>query len=481
MEILPESGQFYFIRISNYLLFGLQVYFTVSGFYNFYGDKIHVNKWSLMSVGFIISLLNFSPYPWPTTDGLLFSAIAFFLLSRNKLSITYIQLFAVSFFCMAAALTKQSFYFIPIIFTLWIYLSYGIKKCLAFIAGCLLIGIVFLLWIASITDLSVFIDLVTKETYLKGLLYAGLIDYLLIREKNYIYFIVLFGIVIFYIRFKNIDSKWLRLIKSTSISLAFTAVIVCLLYDFLIASRIAVISCLFGLLHAILIPFSFKKLQYYLPVTVSLGIAWCCSISMGYSYPILYATAIILSLLVLYENYFERETASRYLGILGVILSIVAFSYNYKPYRERNVTELAYRLDSVSPKLRYIYTNRSNFDKLSELKHLLEKYGPNFICAPNIPMAHYLFNTKSVLPADWIINTEINRNPGLFLKIASNPENYIFLEKSFLEREELMPEKKEDFSIITSYIHRNFIKIGETKYFIIYNSLARHEKFPEIN
>ena len=36
MKILPEIGQFYFFRILNYLFFAFQVFFTVSGFNNFY-------------------------------------------------------------------------------------------------------------------------------------------------------------------------------------------------------------------------------------------------------------------------------------------------------------------------------------------------------------------------------------------------------------------------------------------------------------
>ena len=69
MKILPETAQFFFIRVIVYLLFALQVYLCVSGFYAVYDlRKLKINKWAIMSVCFIISLLNFSPYPWPTTD-----------------------------------------------------------------------------------------------------------------------------------------------------------------------------------------------------------------------------------------------------------------------------------------------------------------------------------------------------------------------------------------------------------------------------
>lgn len=479
MEILPETGQFYFIRILNYLLFGLQVYLTVSGFYNFFREKMRFNKWSIMSAGFIISLLNFPPYPWPTTDGLLFSAVAFYILSRNKISLAPLQIFLVAFFCMASTLTKQSFYFIPMIFTVWIYFSYGFKKSLAFVGSCLIIGTIFLVWITSITSLSVFIDLITKETYLKGLFYAGFMDYLLLSRDKYL--IAFLGILLFYFNLKNTHSPWHRLLKSTSLSFLFTAILLCFLRDFLIASRTAMIGCFLGVCCSILFPFTLKKFKYFLPILVLQGIAWCCSISMGYSFPILFSTGIILSILLVHENYFEKKNNRVFLYFIGISLCLIAYSYNWKPYRDKSFPELTQRLDAISPKLKYINTTEDNFKKLLELKKLTQKYGPKYICAPNIAIAHYIFNTESVLPADWIINTEINRNPGLFIEIASNPENYIFLEKSFLKKEELMPEKKEDFSLIASYIYRNFKKIDETQYFIIYNSIEKNEKFPEIN
>ena len=107
MKILPEVGQFYWIRVTNYLLFALQVFFTVKAFDNFYGlEKFKINKWAIMSVGFVISLLNFPPYPWPTTDGLFFASIALYFSSKlNK--IKTFDLILIAFFSVLSALTKQ--------------------------------------------------------------------------------------------------------------------------------------------------------------------------------------------------------------------------------------------------------------------------------------------------------------------------------------------------------------------------------------
>ena len=46
---------------------------------------------------------------------------------------------------------------------------------------------------------------------------------------------------------------------------------------------------------------------------------------------------------------------------------------------------------------------------------------------------------------------------------------------------QLMPLKREKFSIIADYIYRNFNKIEETNHFIIYNGQKTNEKLPKIN
>ena len=146
-------------------------------------------------------------------------------------------------------------------------------------------------------------------------------------------------------------------------------------------------------------------------------------------------------------------------------------------YLNNKIEDLSIIISEINEHLKYLSVP---IEKELELPRFvfpyyegMNKYGDNFIVAPNIAIAHYLFNSKSVLPADWLINSEINKNPKLFIDIASNTKNFIFLEKSFLFREELMPLKKEDFSVITNYIYKNFYKIDETKYFIIYNGINK--------
>jgi len=469
MKILPETGQFFLIRAINYFLFSLQVYLTVSGFYNLYDlKKSSINKWAVMSLCFIVSLLNFSPYPWPTTDGLLFAAVAFWLVSRNE-NLNFWKLLLIAFFTILSALTKQSFYLIPFVFLIWIYFRYTLKKAIYFTIALSILVALYVCWIVSITTLKNYIQQTTGETALHQLYGSGFYNYVPI-PLHLIPYVVISGIVVviaylFYNKQKNeiiaLSFKWI------SIVLLLVSILLILMHEAHLASRIAFDAAVLGLAYLF---FEQKKtIQFYAPILVSLAIAWSCSISLGYDYPILYSTGIILSLIIILED--KLKIAPKYYFWIALPISISAFSYNLRPYREKNIFELNSSLEEVSPKLKFIKTNKESLEKYLELKHLVKKYGENFIVAPNISMANYLFNDQSELPADWIINTEVNRKNDLFIQLASNKKNYVFLEKSFLNKEEYMPAQIEEFSYISWFIYTHFNQIEETKHFIVYNSL----------
>jgi len=478
IKILPEIGQFYFIKIANYLLFALQVFLAVKSFTNFYPQQIRFNKWALMILGLVISLLNFTAYPWPTTDGLLFSVIALYILSLNTKSNGW-QLMAIAFFCLMACLTKQSFYLIPIGFLFALIGMQGIKKGLLFLLFLVFFFLLFLSWVSYTSSLHEFLEQTTGETHLKDFLYSGFLDYIVTYPKISIFIplITLSAFVLFYFP-KRKPLTISEYLKNLSIVLLILSLLLCFFREFLFASRIAMLSTVFVLISKIVK--DRKVFNYSLPIILVLLIAWSCSISMGYNYPIFFSTGIILSITVLFTEELDKIYNQKVFLLTGSIILVLAYSLNLRPYREKPFSELKYSLTDVSPKLQYLITNKDNRDKLLNLKSLIKKYGNNYIVTPSFPMAYYVFNTQSVLPADWLKNNEINRDPERILKIAAKKENFVFLEKSFLEGEEYMFENRADFSVIAVYIYKNFKKIDETKHFIIYNTQEKNEEFPII-
>jgi len=467
MYCLPETAQFFFIRIINYLLFALQVYLVVDAFYHSY-DLRKFQKWGLVTIGFMVSILAFSPYPWPTTDGLLFASVAFWLVSKSK-DPGFWKLFTIALFCMLSALTKQSFYLIPILFLLWIFVQHSYRKAIVFMVQIIALSGIYLSLIVSATSFKNFISQTTGETHWHDLFYTGLHNYIFISVKAFAVLLAIFLALAFgYLKLtKRKPSVLLPFFKWTAVFVFSVAIALCCFKKIELASRIAFDAALIALIYGI--GFKVENLRKYFPVAVSLGIAWSSSISLGYQFPVLFSTAIVLGFIVLIEKNLKMHP--QYYLWIAVPVCITAFSYNLKPYREPNIFDLKYPLESISSKLKFIKTSKSNFEKYSELKQLVAKYGENFIVAPNIPMANYLFNDQSELPADWIIETEVGRRQNLFIRLASEKKNYIFLEKSFLQHEEFMPEDKEKFSSIAAFIYKNFNQIDQTSHFLVYNAL----------
>ena len=476
MKILPETGQFLWIRVVNYLLFAMQVYLTVSAFDNLYNlSKYKVEKWGLLCLGFIVSLINFSPYPWPTTDGILFAVLAFWLVSKVRKP-NYWQFFFIALFSVLSALTKQSFYLVPFFFLFWITIKFERKIIVAFSFFLFFWLSVFIYLVAKTIGFADFVKQTTGETHLNDLISTGLYNYIFLPPKIFLLialFLVVVGLLFLKSKSKGIDGL-LPFFKWLSICLFVLAIVFCFVKEIEIASRIAFVSALFGLVFSF--GFKLENTQKLAPVLVGLGIAWSSSISLGYQYPIFFSTGIVLCIIVTVGQ--EIREYSKYFASVSILVCAIAFSYNYRPYRESVITELTYSLDTVSPKLKYIKTSKTNFQKYSELKKLINTYGKNFIVAPSFPMANYVFDEQSQLPADWLIETEVGRRQEMFIRLAASKDNFVFLEKSFLEKEEFMPEKKEQFSSIGAFIYEKFNLVAETKYFLVYNSIKNNEELP---
>lgn len=476
MNFLPESGQFILIRIINYFLFALQVFLLVTAFDNFYNlSKYKLQKWGIVVFGFVVSLLNFSPYPWPTTDGVFFAVVTFWLLSVASKPSTS-RLILVSLFCILSTLTKQSFYLIPVFFLFFVAAKFDRKAIITF--TCLLFFWMscFLLLLYTVSDLSEFVRQTTGETHLRDLISTGFLNYIFLPIRIVVAgSLILLTVVFFALKAKSWNIAFLlTLLKWLSIATFCLSIVLCFVNGIEMATRMLFVATVFGAAFAY--GFQRDQLQRVAPVVVVLGIAWSSSISLGYQFPIFCTTGILLGFLVTVGEHLTSY--SKYYVWIALPVFIFACSTNVRPYREANIQDLRYSLDSISPKLRYIKSSKSNFEKYTELKNLIDKYGENFIVAPSFPMANYLFNDQSELPADWLIETEVGRRQKMFIRLAAEKKNFVFLEKSFLQREEFMPERKELFSSIATFINQKFVLVDETNHFLIYNSIKKNEKLP---
>ncbi|MGK4567635.1 hypothetical protein [Flavobacterium sp. 3HN19-14] len=473
MYLLPENGQFFMFRIVGYLLFACQVYWCLSGFDNLFDlKKIGFSKWGMMIACFVISIHNFFGNPWYNNDGIFFASIAFFLMSKNR-NPGFVRISFIALFCFCSALTKQSFYFVPMLFGFWIFIENGFRKSFVFIGSLLLLSGFFIGWLYTNGAYDEFVAQMTSRTSFGDLYYAGLREYVRAYHNKYIFgsVILLPAIIAFFTEKRKIPTisnylKWLAFtiflsaivmlyvagIK-TAMTVFFNAVVVALLYK---------------------INFKWQSIKHYLPMIVLIGIAWCVSLSLGYATPVLFGSALILCWTYLMIDEINVLRLKKVYVIIGIMVSVSAFLLNYRPYREQPVTQLNTSLESISPKLKFIKTTKANFEKYADLKILAQKYRHNYITAPSIPMSHYLFDDESPLPVDWILNFDLaNRVPDL-LRFSAQKKHYILLEKSFvtLGGEEFLTNRseQENFSAYALFIFDHCHPIGETEHFLIYDS-----------
>lgn len=473
LKILPQTGQFYFIRCINYTLFAIQTLLTVFAVNAVYPlKKAGINPWGLAIVGFAVSYLNISPYPWYTEDGLLFAAAALFAKTYPKKSGAG-QLFLVALLALLSALSKQSFYPVPILFAIWILLENGRKPALIYAAWTVVLVGLFLYIIARITTLSNFFSMISGQTHLADLFMSGCYGYF---EKNFLIYCIIAFIVVALSFIKRKDAPFIK-VTTRIIYLQFIAGIVLLFAgEAPRGSMIVFTACACAVLYNF---FHLKKTinQLLLPAML-MAIGWCASISWGYPYPVFCSTGLILAFLLLMQ-WDIPVIRKQYLTLVGFAVFAAGLAYNWTPYRQAPLPEVTSDMGTISPKLKYIKADKPTFDRFMELKGLVAKYGPNYIVTTNYPGAHYLFNTHNPLPADWMINSEYSFRLREMVAIASKSGAYIFLEKNYnptFDKERL---KYKNYSYFSQYIKDHGKPVEILPNFTVYNSRDLYDALPK--
>ncbi|RXR23515.1 YccS family putative transporter [Flavobacterium stagni] len=478
MKITPLVGQFYILKLINWCLFFLQIRFWVKGFKYFY--RWEKTTLSVLALGGICFSVQFFPmYPWPTTDGLLFASIAFYLLGSYAHKKNAFLWPIIALMTVLSALTKQSFYPVPLLFLVATVLYFDSKKGLwLFLWQLFFLGIgILALYLNHL--LPAFIAHTTGETTLSDLWLSGVQNYILGYKNLGLAWIpvgVIALLIIIYALYQKLTFG--QMLLQIAIAGSLWALVYGLLTTFQEGARLLWCMLLIGMVSFI----SLQKKDWIksTPLWIILGIAWCSSISLGYPFPVFMGLGLLL---VFYFFVFEGMPKN-YMPLFQWITAcflITGTVYHYQPYAERPLSELHYNLGVVSAKLEGIQTSKGHFEKMKELKTLQVAYPhKKYIFAPNIPIGYYAFSLRNPLPADWLLNWEIHRDPKTLLKIASQKENLIFVEKSFIKGNELfMPKDRADFSVVTDYIVRHFHPIKETQHFIVYNGSSLNAPLPQ--
>jgi len=407
------------------------------------------------TLGSLVSIHNYPPMPWNTVDGLFFSILGLFFITKNTKNNWFIVLGA--FFLFLGALCKQSFYFFPPAVALFLVYQKEIKAfALLTISGLICIGLYLLLfwWQEA---LQPFIEQMFSFTTGSSFINTGIKSYYLAIKFNFLYIII--ASIVFWLTKKYTKDHITYLFVNTSI----IAVFILLYYknhSLYYSAKYGIIHILWllGLLYSLTKSMQYKK---YIIMILLFFLAWCASISNGYNTPIDFSTPTIIAIVLICMG--ESFSIKKWSALTIIFLYLGTFYYGYQfPYRENHRSKLNYNLGEVFPRLTTIYTHKNRYNKFKELKELTQRYN-NFTILPSMTLGHYITNTINPIGVDWVFNHHLADQLNDYKQMLYDKNLTVFIE-NFEDHQ----DNYEESSLLTVYVVNNWKLVEKNDHFRVY-------------
>jgi hypothetical protein len=424
-------------------------------------EIILVYRYLLALVVFIFNVHNFPPMAWTTIDGLFLSTVGLWLIThfgKNGNQIGYILI-------GCAAMCKQNFLvLIPGVFIImghWRRPYYIIDGMLpALIYG-------FFIWKYNLIN-----DSLAQVFARNELLETGLLAYV----KSPFFFVGLATPVCINI-FRN---KYKGFLQNIDFILAFDIVIlaaVALVFNVFIGNFSFTI---FGFVIGYIIV-HIKDRGIVMFSMLAVLFAWTCSISLGYNTPAMTSGILLATLLAVTYNrkYFPMTRPFKY-GISTAILAGLLFSFHYTRthfvYKDNKARELTADLGTAFYGAANIKTNELNQLTFAELTQLSEKYQDSLAIVPDYAAFWVTAKYPNPINIDWPNQGETQSlyfQEAIEKHLLKQKGNIIIAVQKYRASElHLGKNPLEDDIIqfpIVQMVEDNFIRIGETEFFYLYN------------
>lgn len=214
-----------------------------------------------------------------------------------------------------------------------------------------------------------------------------------------------------------------------------------------------------------------------------LAMAWSASVSIGYQTPSLAAGPMALLLagyLLSVPPIKGRTVAASVKGavILAAMILLIVLLWGAARreiiYRDRSAPELTYTLDSVFPGTAKLLTNQNTHDFLADLRVAVSMAGGGqYAILPDMPGYWVQAGQPNPLSVDWTLFIEISR-PELVARVndeldARRGSMVVIMQKyrADIMRSTFAPVP-EDYSEAYDHVLKNYQKVGETRFFEIY-------------
>jgi hypothetical protein len=405
LEVFLERVRFYYQMMAIPLMVFLPLSFVK-----------HSHRFSLIIISYLLSLGAFPAASWYTMDGLFFAALAFSFFSDDSSSFRWCLFFA---FC--SALTKQSFYPLPLYVFSYGLLNWKKIKVIDFIIGMIpVLGFGIYLFIINGTE--AFIRQTSGASRLSDLVDAGVLAYVNMTTIKYLVF--------FWLAF-------MISLKNKKYALIFLACVFG--FDFCkFLTENAVSERAFPIKHfpkaVFILGFSYLMITYrridFFKLMFLLAIAWCSSLSWGYKTPALFMPGLLaIGYLVLNERA-SWLLVPKFLMTLLVMTGALYVIQNLNRHRQGKIWENNLHLGALNSRYTLIFTNHETFSLYAEMKNLNSQKQGVFL--PAFSDSNYFLNKKPLLAADWISDIEIrNDAPKIESQLKSCAETIYLYSPAF--------------------------------------------------
>lgn len=407
------------------------------------------SRWQLAVFGFLVSVHCYPAMAWHTVDGIFFSVCAAWLLWRPAVWPGWAFLSGIALF--GAVLCKQSFYPLPLLFALGIWLDPGLRKfCVQlFAAGFLAAALSFSAWLLQNHLFAGFLNMTGGAADSGQALEHGVLDYFRITPELAIPSLVWIGLIFIELRRKPQGgyAAWMYALWLAALVCSY-GLVTWFRQDHTVPfAQSRVLFWQAGILILLRIWRERKSPRTSLTAVslVLLGISWSAALSWGFSLPLLFAVPWVWTAIETGKSLAGlsgvRAGCQKAFEVLMLVLVLAVFRIGYEfVYRDGRRKEMTVAMEPVFHQLTGIYSDAATARRYLELKNLSEKYGPDFTVLPAFPQANFLTGSYPPLPLDWVVNRETNGRNELIFKCLREKSPVIFLQNEYLDKCPTDPE-----------------------------------------
>jgi hypothetical protein len=435
--VLPDTWQLLGMRLVYYLMMAAATYWTVSALDKVLDLQKHgIPKWTIACLGFIFSVGNNMAGPWHTVDGIFFSALGAFLITRSARPW---NLGAGLFALGLAAMCKQPFALVPLAALPFLFAQHGWARSLKAIGiaiGLAAIGAILIEVVLS-PDYSFFQGMLaqsTGSTKVSDLKWAGILLY--VRPTLLVF---AFGIGIWLVFQKLLKLKWAGAIAGAYAFLGIFSVALGMAYFSYKFGGF--IKPSFGFYHALnglalilcgVLVMRAQSRRAGLLLALMQATSWAAGISWGFPYPVYYNTPAIICIGYALVQLFQWPFPKLYWpGLLALSLACMLFLNRYV-YADGISSSLNKNLGEIFPKLSHIQSSEETYLKFSELKAMIAKHGDRFTVLPGFSFANYISDTPALATVDLAHDAELGKGLPQMIQTMDTQLDYVLADKAEL-------------------------------------------------